>query len=172
MLFSFCFFDAFSGKILKVFDIFLKQQIDVGYRKDHIDHQSVIVRKSKKFLFPSQCTYKSVNPSCIFWTQLSLLAGKWNKTAGYHRHVLRLAIFVKKAFKKMKTFFSRKNTFFIFSNFSNFQNFPTFCQKNIINKAEEIFKNNTIWYAFWSKFATFSDLEIIQDFFPKKPIYF
>ena len=52
-----------------------------------------------------------------------------NKTADYHRHILRLPIFVKKGFKKMKMFFSRKNTFFIiFSTFSNFQNFKIFCQ--------------------------------------------
>ena len=33
-------------------------------------------------------------------------------TAGYHRPILRLLIFVQKAFKKMKTFFSRKSTIF------------------------------------------------------------
>ena len=33
-----------------------------------------------------------------------------SKTAGYHRYNLRIAIFVKKALKKMKTYFLRKNT--------------------------------------------------------------
>ena len=35
---------------------------------------------------------------------------KKSKTASYHRHNLRFPIFVKKAFKKMKTIFSRENT--------------------------------------------------------------
>ena len=33
---------------------------------------------------------------------------KNKKTAGYHRYILRLLIFVKKAFKKMKMFFPEK----------------------------------------------------------------
>ena len=53
-----------------------------------------------------------------------------NKKAGYHQRTLRLAIFVKEAFEKMNTFFSRKLSYFIvFSKFSNVQNFP----KNPIN---------------------------------------
>ena len=52
-----------------------------------------------------------------------------NKMAGYHRHILHLPIFVKKASEKMKTFFFSKKHFIIFSNFSNFQNFLIFCQK-------------------------------------------
>ena len=35
----------------------------------------------------------------------------WNKTAGYHLHMFRIPIFVKKVFKKMeRRFFSLKNT--------------------------------------------------------------
>ena len=50
-----------------------------------------------------------------------------NKTAGYHQHILSLPIFVKKVFKKLKTFFCRINTFYIiFSNFFNFQIFSDF----------------------------------------------
>ena len=44
----------------------------------------------------------------------------------------------------------------MFSNFSNFENFLIFSQNNLIIKAEETFlRNNTIWYAFYSKFANF-----------------
>ena len=49
-----------------------------------------------------------------------------NKTAGYHR----CPILEKKAFEKMKTFFSEKHSI-IFSNFSNFENFQNFCKKHI-----------------------------------------
>ena len=87
-----------------------------------------------------------------------------NKTAGYHRHILLLPIFLKKAFKKMKTFFSRKNT--PSSYFSHDQSFLIFCQKNPIIRAEKTFSwNNTKWYAFYSKFANFSDFEKIHVFF-------
>ena len=67
---------------------------------------------------------------------------KQDKTAGYHRHILRLPIFAKKAFKKIKTFSRKKHPFFIiFSNFSIVQFLP----KNLINRAEQIFlSNNTI----------------------------
>ena len=35
----------------------------------------------------------------------------------------------------------------------------------------KFYRTNIIWYAFYGKFATFSDFEIIQVFF-EKPIYF
>ena len=54
-----------------------------------------------------------------------------NKTAGYLRYIFRLPIFVTKALKKIKLFFSqKKHTFFIiFSNFSHVQSFLSFCLK-------------------------------------------
>ena len=53
------------------------------------------------------------------------------KTVGYQQHNFRLPIFVKKALKKMKTFFfSKKHSFFItVSTFSNFNSFPIFSKK-------------------------------------------
>ena len=45
-------------------------------------------------------------------------------------------------------------------------------EKNIMITAGMPFsRNNTIWYAFYSNFATFKDFEKIQVFF-EKPIYF
>ena len=98
-----------------------------------------------------------------------------HKTAGYHRHILRLPIFCKEGFQEDdNVFFLKKNTFFIiFSNFSNFQNFLIFCQKNLIIKAEKtLLRNNTIWYVFYSKFANFIDFEKNVKFFFKIPSVF
>ena len=85
-------------------------------------------------------------------------------------------IFVQKAFKKDdNVFFSKKHSFFIiFSNFSNFKSFLIFCQKkNFIFRAENAFlRNQTIWYACYSKFATLDDFEKESRFLLKKPIYF
>ena len=116
-------------------------------------------------------------PQCFFnWEESSMNISplQWlfqNNTAGYHRHILRLPIFVKKAFKKMKTFFFSKKHFVIFSNFSNFQNskFP----KKLISRAEKKFlRNNTIWYAFYSKFGTFIEFWKIQVFEKNPSILF
>ena len=95
-----------------------------------------------------------------------------NKTAGYHRHILRPPNFVKKDFKKMKTFFLEKTLSFHHS-FQFFQRsiFSNFCQKNLIITAEKTFLNNTNWYAFYSKFTTCSDFQKTP-FFSKKNIYF
>ena len=74
----------------------------------------------------------------------------------------------------METFFlSKKNTFFIlFSKFFNFQNFLIFFPKNLIITAGKTFlRNNTIWYAFYSKFAIFIDFEKILFFFKNRLFY-
>ena len=42
---------------------------------------------------------------------------KTHKTAGYHRNILRIPIFVNKAFKKMKTFFSLEKALFLHHSF-------------------------------------------------------
>ena len=86
----------------------------------------------------------------------------FNETASYHRHILRLPIFVKKAFKK-KTFFFLGKTISS-SNFLAFQTFRIFkfSKKNLIIRAEKTFlRNNTIWYAFYSKIYTHIDFEEI-----------
>ena len=60
----------------------------------------------------------------------------------------------------------------IVSNFSNVGNFLIFCQENLIIRAEKTFlRNITIWYAFYSKIANFSDFGKIE-VFSRKPIYF
>ena len=72
----------------------------------------------------------------------------------------------------MKTyFFPKKNTL----SSSYFLISPTFkfLLKNHMIKVEMTFlRNNTIWYAFYSKFATFKDLEIIQFLFSKNHLFF
>ena len=93
-----------------------------------------------------------------------------NKTAGYFRHFLRLPNLVKMQFYKMKTFIPLKSTLhhiFVFFQRSKFFDFQP---KHLIIRAEETFlRNNTIWYAFFSKVATFSDSEKIWCFFSKNP---
>ena len=70
-------------------------------------------------------------------------------------------------------FSSKKHSFFIiFFNFSNVQSFFIFCKKNLINRAEKTFLDNTIRYAFYNKLATFSDFERIQNFPLKNPSIF
>ena len=75
-------------------------------------------------------------------------------------------------FKKMKAFSSKYSVsssyFPIFQTKKNFW----FFAKNLKIRAENIFLGkNTIWYTFYSKFATFSDFEKIV-ISSKKPIYF
>ena len=74
-------------------------------------------------------------------------------------------------------FFEKKHFFFIiYSNFSHVQSFLTFCPKNLMIGSEMTFlRNNSIWYAFYSKFATLRDFEKLEvlfsknhQFFPKK----
>ena len=61
--------------------------------------------------------------SWVTWKQSSLtLTLMYHKTAGYHRYILRFRVFVKKAFKKMQTFFFLEKT--LSSSF--FLTFPTF----------------------------------------------
>ena len=80
-----------------------------------------------------------------------------NKTAGYHRHTLRLPIFVKKAFKK-KTFFSRKSTLSS-SQFLICPKFKTswfFFKKKPQSGWKTSLRNKTIWCAFFRKAHLFS----------------
>ena len=94
---------------------------------------------------------------------------KNNKTAGYQQHIFRpQPSLLKMPFKTMN-FFS--NFFFIkFSNFSKFK-FIWFLQKNPQFRCVNTFLwSNIIWYAFYSKFATFGDFEKYQAF--SKKIYF
>ena len=95
-----------------------------------------------------------------------------NKTADYHRLILRLPFLLKRLLKRWKGFFS-KHCFFIFLNISYFKNSLIFRQKHLIFRAEKTFsRNHTISNAFCSKFATFSDFEKNSGFFFEKPIYF
>ena len=72
----------------------------------------------------------------------------------------------------MKTFFFSNKTLLHRFNFSNFKFFWIFAKKKLIIRAEKTFlRYNTIWHAFYSKFATFVDFEQIQVSF-EKPIYF
>ena len=59
--------------------------------------------------------------------------------------------FLLEAFKKLKTFFCRKNTPHIFW-FFHLKHFLSFLPKNLIIRAEKTFlKNNSIWYAYYNK---------------------
>ena len=98
-----------------------------------------------------------------------------NKTVCYHRHILRLPFFVKKAYEKMKTFSFLEKNHYVHPSY--FQIFPTFkifwyTKKNFLIREEKtLLRNNTIWYAFYSKFASFIHFEKNQ-VFSGKPIYF
>ena len=74
----------------------------------------------------------------------------------------------------MKTFlFSKKHSSSYFLNFFHVQSFPTFCWKNLMIRVEMKFlRNNTILYAFYSKFATLRVFEKIQVFFRKTHLFF
>ena len=76
--------------------------------------------------------------------------------------------------KRWKRFFSRKkDSFIMFSFFSKLKSFLIFCQKNLQIRAEiTISRNNAIWYAFHSKFATFSHFEKFNFFFRKIHLFF
>ena len=80
--------------------------------------------------------------------------------------------FCKESFEKGESVFLIRLFITIF-NFSNLENFLIFCLKNLINRAEKTFLVNiTIWYAFYSQFATFSDFEKTQVIFAKNPFVF
>ena len=114
-----------------------------------------------------------------------------NKTAGYHRHVLPLPIFVKRAVKKMKMFFfSKKHAFFIkVPNFSNVQNFLIFFYKkphiqggrqfwelkpfdthstpnlqpiNILKKSQAFFRITHLFFQKRPKLRTFGGISLFQ----------
>ena len=70
----------------------------------------------------------------------------------------------------MKSLFSKKLSFFeIFANSSNCKIFLIFCPKNFLIRAQKTFSSNTpISYAFYSKFATFTDFERNHVFFSEK----
>ena len=75
--------------------------------------------------------------------------------------------------KRTKRFSFKKYSFFIkFCNFSTFKNFRTFGRKKLTIKVEKTFsRNNTIWCAFDSKFATFPDVDK-NVFLQKQPNFF
>ena len=74
----------------------------------------------------------------------------------------------------MKKNVSPKKFFFIiFSNFSNVQKLLIFWQKNLIVTAEKkLLGYITVWYAFYSKFATSTDFEKTQGFSRKADLFF
>ena len=97
-----------------------------------------------------------------------------NKTTGYYRYTLCLPIFVKKASQKIKFhFFSKKHSFFFF-NFLIFLTLKIFWYftKNLIRAEKTFLRNNTIWYACYIKFFTFSDFEEVQIFLEKLIFFF
>ena len=78
-----------------------------------------------------------------------------NKPAGYHRHIFRPPSLLQMAFERMKAFFQ-----VISSNFVIFPNLKCFwfLQKNSIQVEKKTLWYNIICYAFYSKFASFSDI--------------
>ena len=91
----------------------------------------------------------------------------WVRTT---RHIFRPPILLKIPLKRMKTssFFSKNHVF------SNFSKMKKFLAKKLHNKdGKDIFRNNIICYAFYSKFATINDFEKKnQVLCSKNPIYF
>ena len=99
------------------------------------------------------------------------------RTGKYTRRPLpyfALSHFCKEGFQKDENVFSSKkhSCFIKFSNSSNVEYFLILCRQNLISKAENTFSGNqTVWYAFYSKFTTFIEFEKTQ-LFSEKPIYF
>ena len=127
----------------------------------HIDQMVV-----SKHIFENSCWPSNLKRT-INRDVRSLAKKNIYKTAGYHQHILRLPTLVKMHFWKMRTLLFLKKTFSssYFLNFPTFKVYCFFCQINLIMRAEKTFlRNITIWYAFYSKFATLSDLIKIQNF--------
>ena len=75
--------------------------------------------------------------------------------AGYYRHILLLPIFVRKAFTKMDV-----------------QKIYDFLQKKLINRPKKtVLRNNAIWYAFYTKLATFGKFEKVHIFSENSSIF-
>ena len=88
---------------------------------------------------------------------------KLNKTAGYHRKILRLPFYAKKFFKKMKTFSRKKLSSSNFLIFLTFKGLGFFCQEKPHKKGGKIiFKTdyrstaNLLPVAILEKFKLFS----------------
>ena len=80
------------------------------------------------------------------------------------------SIFVHKAFKKMKTFFSRKKLFlhqiFLLFQLENFSEILP--KKHIIRPEKTIWREKSVWYVLFSEFA---NLEILKKSFSIKPLH-
>ena len=91
-----------------------------------------------------------------------------SKTDGYHRpSIFPPSHFRKEDFcKDENLFLSKKHAFSIIFFILPPLKIFWFLAKNLLIEAEKTFlRNDTIWYAFYSKFATFSDFEKSKTFF-------
>ena len=95
-----------------------------------------------------------------------------NKTASYNRHIYCFPIFAKKAFKKLKVFFSITHSFIILSIFSNFRKILISCQNTAYMKWQTFLRKIISCYAFYSKVETFSNFENKIKFISKKRLFF
>ena len=87
-----------------------------------------------------------------------------NKTAGHHRHFFRQMVLLKIHFRRMWKRFLEK------CFLSNFEIFWCLKKPTIQVKNKKFSWNIIIWYAFYSKFATFNAFE--KSHFPEKPQFF
>ena len=88
-----------------------------------------------------------------------------NQTHGYHRDIFRPPTLLKMLFRRIKALFSAKN-YQIFNLFE-IQKFSDFLH-NLNVGGKKTLKNNIIRYAFYSKFAIFTDFEKNFKFFFQK----
>ena len=116
-----------------------------------------------------------------FWSVL-IFSANFSNMLFCHRRNLRFPNLVKMPFQKTETFFLKDTVFFIFFIFKRiFSTFNIFWPKKLVMGSEFAIecvsngnislRNNTIWYAFYCKFAIFGDFEKLQ-VFSKNPCIF
>ena len=137
----------------------------------------------KRFLFKNhlvECSvveltfFLMISKLLIYITQ-KLLSGSKHLPAKLHRNETRWPVYfsltasVKDAFKKDENlFFQKIHSSSNFVNFPNLKSFWIFTIKNWQLRGKTFWRNHIIWYAFYSKFATFTDFEKIR-ILSKKP---
>ena len=125
-VFRFCLSSAQSANMFKMFVT---------------DQYSISVPHPFEQKFSQQCQINSIFVDFDWFPE---------KTARYHRNILRLPNLIKMQFEKVRTFFPGKKTPFLHNifYFSDVQNFLIFLSKKLIISAGKTFLNNTIRYAF------------------------
>ena len=106
----------------------------------------------------------------LHWEHLLETRIDWHPSITRRPATTGIYILLKIPSKRKKTFFFLKKFFpHIFSNFSKFHIFWLLNKKLTIKKEMAFLKKNKNWYAFYNKFATFTDFDKKFKFFSTAP---